>query len=109
METSTTKSLSTVIARLAAFLALGAVVVVLIVVVSSSLEGSNGEDRPREKTPPREPQRPKEKTYVVQPNDTLGSIAEKTGVPVEALLRLNPDIDPQALPAGAELKLRKGS
>jgi LysM repeat protein len=109
METSTTKPLSTVIARVAAVFALGAVAVVLFVVVSSSLEGSNGEDPPREKGPPKERPQPKPQTYVVQPNDTLGSIAEKTGVPVENLERLNPDIDPQALPAGAELKLRKGS
>ena len=29
--------------------------------------------------------------------DTLGAIAEKTGVPVEQLQELNPELDPQAL------------
>ena len=43
---------------------------------------------------------------MVQANDTLDGIAEKTGVSVEDLQDLNPDIDPQALPAGATLKLR---
>ncbi len=48
----------------------------------------------------------KSKTYEVQDGDTLTGIAQKTGVPVEKIQALNPDLDPQALIAGQELKLR---
>jgi len=45
-------------------------------------------------------------TYIVKTNDTLGSIADKTGVPVDRLMLLNPDLDPQTLHAGQKIKLR---
>ena len=51
--------------------------------------------------------RPRSKTYTVKAGDTLGSIAETTGVGVEQLLVLNPDLDPQALVAGQKIKLRE--
>ena len=46
-------------------------------------------------------------TYTVKVGDTLGGIADKTGVPVERLLELNPDLDPQALVSGQKVKLRE--
>ena len=42
-----------------------------------------------------------------QGGDTLAGIAEKTGVTVERLQELNPDLDPQALVAGQKIKLRE--
>jgi teichoic acid transport system ATP-binding protein len=45
--------------------------------------------------------------YVVKTGDTLGSIAEKTGIPVEKLQELNPELDPQALVSGQKIKLRE--
>ena len=45
-------------------------------------------------------------SYVVKTGDTLGSIAEKTGVPVSTLQELNPELDPQALVSGQKIKLR---
>ena len=45
------------------------------------------------------------KRYTVKPGDTPSSIAEKAGIPLERLLELNPDIDPQALSPGQKLKL----
>ena len=39
--------------------------------------------------------------------DTLGAIAEKTGVDVEKLQELNPELDPQALVSGQKIKLRE--
>ena len=42
----------------------------------------------------------------VQAGDTLGGIAEKTGVSVETLQELNPNVDPQALTSGQRLKLK---
>jgi len=45
-------------------------------------------------------------TYTVKAGDTLGGIAEKTGVSVEELQELNPQLDPQALVSGQRLRLR---
>ena len=44
--------------------------------------------------------------YVVRPGDTPSGIAEKTGVPLATIERLNPDLDPQTLAPGTRLKLR---
>jgi len=44
--------------------------------------------------------------YIVKRNDTFGSIAGKTGIPVDKLVELNPDIDPQTLHRGQKIKLR---
>jgi LysM repeat protein len=51
--------------------------------------------------------RPRRAVYTVKVGDTLGSIAETTGVPVERLLELNPELDPQALVSGQKIKLRE--
>ena len=47
------------------------------------------------------------RTYTVKSGDTLGSISEKTGIPVEKLQELNPQIDPQQLTTGQKIKLRE--
>jgi LysM repeat protein len=44
--------------------------------------------------------------YVVKTGDTLGAIAETTGVPVERLQSLNPGLDSFSLVAGQRIKLR---
>ena len=44
--------------------------------------------------------------YVIKPGDSLSIIADKTGVTVERIQELNPDVDPQALVSGERLKLR---
>jgi LysM repeat protein len=92
-------------ARLLAVVAVAAAAVVLIIVVASSLDGSGG-DQKRRSDRQTQTQAPKDATYVVEPGDTLDSISDKTGVPVDVLQQLNKDLDPQALPAGAELELR---
>jgi LysM repeat protein len=46
------------------------------------------------------------KTYIVEDGDSFGIIAEKFGVSVDRLVRLNPDVDPQTLNPGQELKIR---
>jgi len=58
-----------------------------------------GEKRQRERKGPRR--------YTVKPGDTPSSIAEETGVPLEEILRLNPDLDPQTLSPGQRIKLRQ--
>jgi len=46
-----------------------------------------------------------ERTYTVKAGDTLSAIAEKTGVSLAVIERLNPDIDAQTLHAGQKIKL----
>jgi LysM repeat protein len=45
--------------------------------------------------------------YTVKTGDTLGGIAETTGVPITRLQELNPDLDPQALVSGQKIRLRE--
>jgi LysM repeat protein len=47
------------------------------------------------------------RTYTVKAGDTLGSIAAKTGIPVDKLQELNPQLDPQQLVSGQKIKLRE--
>jgi LysM repeat protein len=47
------------------------------------------------------------RSYKVKAGDTLGSIAEKTGIPVATLQELNPNLDPQSLSTGQKIKLRE--
>jgi LysM repeat protein len=46
------------------------------------------------------------KTYTVQVGDTLGGIADKTGVPLERIEELNPNVDPHAMTTGQEIRLK---
>ena len=47
------------------------------------------------------------RSYTVKSGDTLQSISEKTGIPVEKLQELNPQLDPQQLVSGQKIKLRE--
>jgi LysM repeat protein len=104
-------------ARFLAPLALVAVVFALFMVVSSSLKDS-GSTTPGQTSsqPTASPsgkgakgkrQRKGPRRYTIKNGDTPSSIADKTGVPLEDILRLNPDIDPQALSPGQRIKLRQ--
>ena len=65
---------------------------------------SDGENKtPRKK---RNSDRLPQKYYIVKSGDTLGSIAEKTGVPVDKLQQLNEGLDQFSLVAGQKIKLR---
>ena len=46
------------------------------------------------------------KTYTVKVGDTLGGIAAKTGVPLSKIQELNPDVDPHTMNAGQQIRLR---
>ena len=46
-------------------------------------------------------------SYTVKTGDTLAGIAARTGVPVERLQELNPELDPQALVSGQKIRLRE--
>jgi LysM repeat protein len=103
-------------ARFLAPLALVAVVVAVFVVVSSSMNDSETTTGTRHQSsgqPAASPtgkgkkQKKGPRRYRVKNGDTPSSIAEKTGVPLEEILRLNPDLDPQTLAPGQRIKLRK--
>lgn len=104
-------------ARVLALLALAAVAVALFVVVAGSRGGSDGGPakatdtattpaKTTAKTTATKP-KPAATTYSVKAGDNLGSIAEKTKVPVEKLQELNPDLDSQALVTGQKIKLKE--
>jgi LysM repeat protein len=95
-------------------LALIALVVAIIVVASNSGysgsgAGSSTTNRPSATSTVGTQAAPKthRRRYTVKAGDTLGAIAEKTGVSVATLEDLNPGLDPTALVAGQKLKLRE--
>lgn len=112
-------------ARFLAPLALVGVVLLFFVVVSGSDTGAGRDgagNTPREsqrsETRSNEPvgestaettttRRPGRRTYTIKTGDTLGAISEQTGVALERLQELNPDLDPQAMVAGQRIKLRE--
>lgn len=105
-------------ARVLAPSALVAAAIALILVVGASGPGDDGggsgdkaATTTTEKTVSAPKSRPKSAaknaTYIVKTGDTLGSIAEKSGLTVEKLQELNPDLDPQALVSGQKIKLRE--
>jgi LysM repeat protein len=61
----------------------------------------------RQRTTAQEQRPNRPATYTVKTGDTLGAIAEKTGVGIEELQELNPELDPQALVSGQKIKLRE--
>lgn len=100
-------------ARLAAILALIAAFLVLMVIVVSSLAGGGDADEPASRQGGRQGKASKQskqaerKIYVVKPGDCcLSQIAEKTGIDVNTLVELNPNLDPQAIHSGDRVKLR---
>jgi LysM repeat protein len=102
---------SSATARLFAVIALIAALVLAIVVVGGALgggdEGPEGTRKGADAA--REAEKPKRKTpavYVIESGDTLIGIAHRTGVPLARIEALNPEVDPQILIAGEELKLR---
>jgi LysM repeat protein len=104
-------------ARLLAPLALILFAVAFVAVILTSDagddNGSSNESSPASETAggtgtstTRRP-RTQKRNYTVKVGDSLGAIAEKTGVEVETLQELNPQLDPQALAPGQKIKLRE--
>jgi LysM repeat protein len=86
-----------------------AVFLVAVVIVIASSDGGGGSDSTRSArrttaAPTRVVSR--RRTYRIRQGDTLTSIADKTGVPTDRLLSLNPGLDPQTLQPGERVKLR---
>ena len=92
---------------------LAAVALVVSSTTGNDDDGGDGGNATRtaEPRPPeqgRQQRRPPQRTfYRVRLNDTLGLIAEQTGVPVEQLEALNPELDPQNLIVGQRIRLRE--
>jgi LysM repeat protein len=99
-----------VILRLLAPIAVAGLAVVVLLVVASSLPDSDSDDKRRGGRGDQQSQqqaKSDEKVYTVEPGDTLTTISDKTGIGVEKLTELNPDLDPQALISGEQVKLRR--
>ena len=66
---------------------------------------TTGEEDEEGETTARTSTTPERRRYRVRPGDTLALISERTGVSVEELQELNPDIDPNSLTVGDKLRL----
>jgi LysM repeat protein len=102
-------------ARLLAPIALVATAVALFGIVSSGGSGaesggagpSPGQTQQKATpTPAKKKATTTRKTYTVKPGDTPSAIAEQAGIPLDQLLELNPDLDPQSLNPGDKLRIR---
>ena len=96
---------------LAPFVLLGAVALVAWVVTSTlsdpsskspTVEASPAGSATHDATPPTSSS---STTYTVKNGDLLTSVSEKTGVSLDRLYELNPDIDANALRAGQKIRL----
>jgi LysM repeat protein len=96
-------------ARYLAPLALVVFVVAAIVVVSTSDvdKSSNTDQRTATAAKTRTKSGKPKKFYRVKPGDLLSEISAKTGVDVETIIKLNPNVDPQALQAGQLIRIRR--
>jgi LysM repeat protein len=96
--------------RAFALIALVAALVLVVVVVITSAGGSGGSDQKsgdgKSKISKVGRRALKKGVWVVESGDTLGAISVKTGVDQDTLLQLNPDLDPQALAEGEQIRLR---
>lgn len=97
-------------ARVFAPLALIAAVVGVIVVVQAARPQTEDDSRTARTTQTsrqRRGGRPRNRFYVVRAGDNLTLIAERTGVPLDRIERLNPNVDTQTLSVGQRLRLTR--
>jgi LysM repeat protein len=88
------------LARVAAPVAFLVAMTVAVLVVRSGLREDAPASPPAATVP-----RTGAATVVVRAGDTLDGIARTTGTSVEAILRLNPGIDPEALRVGQRVRV----
>jgi LysM repeat protein len=97
-------------ARVLAVTALVIAFVIAIVAISGSLGGEDPGDSGTGKHGGKAAQKTQPKhvpaTYEVKSGDTLIAIAHRMGISVAQIEELNPEVDPQILVAGEQLKLR---
>ena len=75
------------------------------VTITDSRDQDSARARARERRERRERARARRGVYIVRSGDSLVMIAEKTDVPIETLVSLNPTVDPQALVTGQRIRL----
>jgi LysM repeat protein len=99
-------------ARILAPLSLVACAVAVLVIVNHTNSESDGSSSTPAQTSTlsttstsKDAAKKSRRRYTVKPGDVLSAIAIKTGVPLDTLIRLNPDVDAQSLQAGQKLKL----
>jgi LysM repeat protein len=95
------------VARALAVVALVVAAIAIVVVVSSSIDGKDGDGKKKRDRgaqvsgcQPEAEDAVDAGFYIVQENDLLSLIAQRTCVDEEELARLNPEVDPQALSPG---------
>jgi LysM repeat protein len=103
-------------ARFLAPLALVAFALALFIVVSSTTKDDGDTPAARDTSQPAQStsspnssggkKRKTPRRYTVKAGDTPSGIAEKVNVPLDQILELNPDLDPQTLTPGTKIKLR---
>lgn len=97
-------------ARVLAVTALVIAFVIAIAAISGALGGSDsngsGSGKHGGKAAHKTHRKHVPASYEIESGDTLISIAHHTGVPVRTIEELNPEVDPQILVAGEQLKLR---
>ena len=103
-------------ARFIAPLALVAFALALFIVVSSTTKDDGNSPGARDSSQPAQStaspngksgkKKKRPRSYTVKTGDTPSGIAEKVNVPLDQILELNPDLDPQTLTPGTEIKLR---
>jgi len=102
---------NSLIKRILALVALAAAVILVFSVVSANTGSDDSGKKDNKagksnKQAAKKDKKPTKATYEVQAGDTLTGIAQETGVSVVRIQTLNPDLDPQALQTGQNLKLR---
>jgi hypothetical protein len=98
-----------IVARIAALLALIGCGIAIYFVVMSFTDSSGNESKGgkgRSEQSKNQKQAASVTSYTVAAGDTLSAIAQQTGVPEPKIERLNPDLDAEALNAGQVLALR---
>jgi LysM repeat protein len=101
-------------ARFLAPLALVAFALALFIVVGNTTgdngekTGARGTSAPADATPTPKAKKKRKtrKSYTVKAGDTPSGIAVKVDVPLDQILQLNPDLDPQTMTPGTKIKLR---
>jgi hypothetical protein len=101
---------SSALARIFAVAALAVALIVAIVAIGNALGGDDSDGpggRHHDAKAHKAHHEHVPVTYEVKSGDTLISIAHRMGVPVARIEELNPEIDPQSLIVGEQLKLRE--
>jgi LysM repeat protein len=96
--------------RAFAVIALVAAFIAVVVVVATSGDGSGGgkeSAQSKAEGPTKRGRAAVERgVWIVRSGDTLAGISDQTGIDVDVLIQLNPDLDPQTLQEGQRIALR---